>query len=69
MTEYVHKNYKVCPEMVDEKHVPDWETLALADGGLDIISSDQVLFDVWCSACGLSGTISIDPKTQEIAWG
>lgn len=45
-------------------HVPDWSTLAPADG----FGPEFMVFDVWCSLCGQSGSIPIQPVFDELSW-
>jgi hypothetical protein len=41
------------------EHQIDWSTLAPADGADGIV-------DVWCSECGVSGSVRINP--EDIQW-
>ena len=59
-------DYETCFASEDKKHRPDWNTLSSEEtGGHDKVVAvagkplvhEPTVFDVWCSACGLSGTI------------
>jgi hypothetical protein len=58
--------YEHCQDADDGKHIADWSSVHHADGA--DITPERVVFDVNCDKCGQSGSISIDPRTQEVYW-
>ena len=48
-------------------HMPDWKTVALADVPME---QGRVIFDVWCSVCGQSGSFRLDilMSADNVAW-
>lgn len=49
------------------EHVPDWKTLALADGEA-FGPGPMVVLDVNCKTCGRSGSLPVKFEAKDVNW-
>ena len=55
--------YRHCQKSKDGKHEPDPASIAPAECNAE---TGQMLVDIWCKHCGISGSVGIEPG--DIAW-
>lgn len=52
--------YEHCPNAVDGKHVPNPYTVNAQED--QDCHGGMMVFDIECELCGLSGSVTVDPK-------